>query len=363
MHIPARPHHPVRRFWRRYRALVCFLLGLIALDGAVALQRDRWRRYDPDEYAIKVAACRRAAPDLLVIGGSPVSEGIDPGELAGVHWRGRPLRQAFNLGLPGGTTSEFWHAVRHGVRTPPRLLVYGITASDLNDTRQEPHGPDTLMSWRDLASWVRTRPHSAGWVARHFVCGRLVRLWQLYRHRNAIRLWLADAAERRRPGSFPHAAAEARHNLTYSAELARPDGFAPNPDFRDRRLDEQKAAGLRLERFHFLERYRVGDHLLYLHRLLDWADARGVSVVLVDMPVSADLQDGLHAEAFAIYRAALAEIERQRGVPVLRAHRTAVGLTDADFADFIHLNAHGAARLSSWVREQIDERFGTLAGR
>jgi hypothetical protein len=88
-----------------------------------------------------------------------------------------------------------------------------------------------------------------------------------------------------------------------------------------------------------------------------------VSVVLVDMPVSADLQDGLHAPAFAIYRATLAEIEQRRGVPVLRAHRTTVGLTEADFSDYIHLNARGADRLSTWIRQQIDERFGTLAGR
>jgi hypothetical protein len=71
------------------------------------------------------------------------------------------------------------------------------------------------------------------------------------------------------------------------------------------------------------------------------------------MPVSADLEK-MHAPAFALYRAALAEVERSRGVRVLRATRPAVGLGDDDFADPIHLNAAGAAKLSAWLRNEIE---------
>jgi hypothetical protein len=87
--------------------------------------------------------------------------------------------------------------------------------------------------------------------------------------------------------------------------------------------------------------------------LHDWCDRHGVALVLVDMPVSVDLEETLHPKEFADYRAALAELERTRGLRVLRASRAALGATDDDFADLIHLNAHGTARLTAWLRRQL----------
>jgi hypothetical protein len=359
----ASPSSLVRQLLRRYRVIVYCLVGLAALDGVIASRRPAWQRYDPDDYAARVENCRRSHRDLIIIGGSPVSEGIDPAALDELSWVGGPLVNPFNLGLPGGTMTDFWHALRHGAAGPPRLVVYGITASDLNDSRLEPHGAHSLIGPGDLAVWARTNPRTAGWAVKHFIRGRLAGCWQLYRHRNAIRLWAADQADACWPGVAPDLAAEARRNLAYAADLARPDGYAPNRAFQARRLDHLKAAGWRDDRFHFLNRYRVGEHVRYLHHLLDWATAQRVAVVLVDMPVSADLEHGQHAPAFALYRAALAEVELARGVRVLRASREAVGLGDEHFADLIHLNAAGAGRLSRWLRGQLDGATPAVAGR
>src|SRR5262245_34042233 len=202
----------VRAGCRPYRVAVCFLAGLAVVDILVARQASLWQQFDPDDYAARVANCRRTAHDLVIIGGSPVSEGIDPAVISGVHWHGQPLKDAFNLGLPGGTTTEFWHAIRHGLSAPPRLLVYGITASDINDSRQEPHGARVLIDPSDLASWVRLKPSSAEWAVRHYTNARLASLWQLYRHRNAIRLWAATEADAIWPGCCPEAVREARDN-------------------------------------------------------------------------------------------------------------------------------------------------------
>src|SRR5262249_44067864 len=116
------------------------------------------------------------------------------------------------------------------------------------------------------------------------------------------------------PGPFAEAAAEARAGLRRSAQFRRDDGFAPDPEAQARRFDQLKAAGSLGQPFHFLEDYRLGEHLGYLHRLLDWAAERQVAVVLVDMPVSADLEEWLHPREFARYRAALAELAGRRGV-------------------------------------------------
>ncbi len=343
----------------RFRVVLYLVLGLAAVDAAVAARSRVWRAYDPDEYREKPRACRSRANDLVIVGGSPVCEGLDTARLAGASWRGKTLETAYNLGLSGATTSEVWHAVAHGVGAPPRLLVYGITASDLNDGRDEPEGPRVLMTAGDVAVWLRLRPEAAEWCLRHYTRGRFNRAWSLFHFRNGIRLWAADCVERLRPGTCPEAAEEAREGLRYADALRRPDGYAPRPDFQAGSLVHMRAVGKVPERFPFLEKYRVGGHLRYLHRLLDWAEAGGVDVVLVDMPVSAELERRFEA-AFATYRATLAEVERTRGVTVLRASRAAVGLDDEDFADLIHLNARGADRLSDWVRGHLSEsREGT----
>src|SRR5262245_8880537 len=44
---------------RRWRALVWFVVGLAAVDVAVAFNAPLWRTYDPDDYAARLEVCRR----------------------------------------------------------------------------------------------------------------------------------------------------------------------------------------------------------------------------------------------------------------------------------------------------------------
>ncbi len=343
--------------WRRLRVLLWFIAGLAALDLAVAAQTRRWEAYDPHPYRERLARCREHPWDLVVVGGSPTMCGVDPAVLAGVPWRGAPLATAFNLGLPLGTTTEVCLAVEHALPTPPRLLVYGVTATDLNDARVEPSGPRQIMSAADVARWAATRPASAEWCVRHFLLERASRLWQLNHYRNGIRLWVADRAERLWPGACPDAAAEARKGLAHTAAMRRGWGYSPpSPVTPADRLDALKAAGRMSDYFPFLEGYRIGGgHRAYLLRLLDWAERRRVPVVLLDLPVPADLEERLYPQAFAAYRRVLGEVAQSRRVPILPATRAAVGLSDAEFSDLIHLNGNGAARLSAWLRAAIAE--------
>jgi hypothetical protein len=335
----------------RCRVLLWFVAGLAVLDWRVEAQRDLWVQYEPDDYLEKVRAAHDRPWDVLIVGGSPVSEGIDPAVLSGVCWRGTELRRAFNLGLPGGTAAEIWHAARHAVTVPPRLLIYGVAVSDLNDNRLEPHGPAALMDWEDVTEWLRDRRGSGEWMARHWIGERFRRTWALYHYRTAIKYWLADVADRAWPGFAPQAAL-ARRNLAHTAELRRGDGYAPMEWIRTSRLDFWKATGSICDPHDFLDRYRVGEQLAYVHRLLDWAQRRNVSVLLLEMPMAADLES-CRPEAFAIFRAALDTLEREWGVRVLHPGRPTVGLSDADFSDGYHVNGVGAVKLSHWLRSHL----------
>jgi hypothetical protein len=329
------------------------LAGLILLDLLVARKRDVWEAYAPDDYEERVKVCRQREQDLVVVGGSPVAEGFNTPLLRGSILGGATVEHVYNLGLPGGTTSEIWHAAKHGIVGRPKLVVYGITASDLNDNRQEPHGPYALMDWSDWRAWVTDRPANAEWVTRQFIEGRLAHAWQLYRYRNGIRLWAADEVESRWPDSFPEAAAEARIKRDYCEALRRDGGYAPNIGFVTHHYSDFKAMGGRKTSLHFLEGYQLGGHLTYLHKMLDHFGQLGVPVVLLDMPVTDDLEL-MYAPAFEQYRAALTQLERERGVRVLRPDRGAIGIGDRQFADLIHLNYDGAAKLTLWLRAELE---------
>jgi hypothetical protein len=337
-----------------YRLAVYLVLALAAVEGLVAANGRMWRAYDPNPYRERLEGCREQAWDLVVIGGSPAMDGFDPAVLAGLRWQGHTLDRVYNLSLPLATTAEVFHAVEHGLPVPPRLLLYGITATDFHDDRVEPLGPRQLMDLRDVVRWGWSRPGAVLWCARHFVKGRLERLWKLWYYREGIRRWAADQAERCWPGVCPVAAQEARAGLAQSAALCSGHGFLQPIAATGANYDRQKASGAVASRFRFLENYRLG-YLDYLDRLLVWAGRRGVSVALVDLPVPADLEERLYPQVFAAYRAALAEVQRARGVCVLHATRQAVGLTDADFMDQIHLNVSGTARLSAWVRNRLSQ--------
>lgn len=347
--VKALPRRSATTAWlQRHRTVVLFLLGLLILDLTVGRFHGLWQRHSPDDYAGRVQSCAERRRDYVLVGGSPVAEGLNPA-IVGTN--------GFNLGMPGGTTSDFYHAVIHACPAPPRLLVYGITASDINDGRAEPHGPHSLMTWGDLAGWVRTRPETSEWAVRHFLRGKLERVSSLFHYRHAIRMWAAIEAETQWPGSCPETLKEALEEQNYAAGLVTGDGYSPRGGFEHARFTDHKAIGTKGTRFdhlHYLHKYGTGSHLKYLHKLVDWCCENGVELVLVDMPVTADLER-MYAKEFAEFRTRLAEAERDRGLRVLRPTREELGLTDDQFADLIHMNRDGANRLSAWLKPRLPQ--------
>jgi hypothetical protein len=334
----------------RYNVLLYLLIVLAALDVLVGAFRKTWGAYESHHYRIRMADCSSQKWDLVVVGGSPAMYGFDPAILAGANWQGHRLERVYNLGLPLGTAAEICLAVEHALSAPPRLLVYGVSATDFNEDRVEPNGPRELMSLSDVAGWIGGRPEAGLWCLRHYTDAHLTGGWQLFRHRAEIRLWLAEQLENLCPGLCPDVAAEARTRRQTRASLRSGHGYLPAGG----RLDRLKAEGrVSVSSFPFLDRYRIDGYPRYLHLLLDWAERHEVTVILVDLPVPADLDQRLYPQIYGSYRAVLETVAHRRGVRLLRATREAVGLTDADFGDLIHLNASGAARLSTWLRQQL----------
>jgi hypothetical protein len=343
---------------RRFRPVILFVVTLVAFDLVILANRTTWEQHSPDGYTERVTKCASRPRDLVFVGGSTVAEGINPATVGPIGWHGRTLIDHYAVGLSGGTTSDIYFGTVHACPTPPAVLVYGITASDLNDSRHEPHGPHSLMTWADVRDWRATRPDAAEWVTRHYLRGKAEDVWAAYRYRHGIRMWAATAADRVVPGCCPETLAEANRQRQTADWLKHGYGYAPTQWFAHRRYDQMKAGGWEQPPFEYLARYRTGSHLKYLHRLADWCEASGTKLVLIDMPKTADL-DQRHPAEFVEFRQRLKEIERDRGLTVLRASRDATGLGDEHFADLIHLNLSGCERLTGWVRGELD-RLGRL---
>jgi hypothetical protein len=347
-------------FCRRNRTVILFVLFLIAADFGVGLLAPVWDRHSPDDYLIRLTACAERPRDLVFVGGSPVTEGIDPLVIAGARWRGSPLSDAYSIGLRGGTASDYYYAVRRACPGPPRVIVYGATATDLNDSRNEPHGARVFLAPGDVVELARTRPDAAEWVVRHYLQEQFGRLANVYHHRHGIRMWAAVQADALVPGCCPDTVRQATEQRTQADDLMRSGtGYAPLEGYKRARYDQFKAAGLPPAPFAFLNQFQTGSHLKYTYKLAQWCRARGTELIVVDMPVTADLEAKYPAE-FAEYRERLVEFERTHGVTVIRDTRAA-GLTDEHFADLIHLTPAGCRKFSSWLRGRLEVASATTA--
>jgi hypothetical protein len=287
--------------------------------------------------------------------------GIDPRRLTGMTMDDGRCDRVYNLAMPLATTADIYHATIHGLDRPPRLLVYGITATDLNEGRADRIGPEHLMTPLDLAIWCRERPDRAFWALGIYGESRLSKGCHLYRYRDGIRRWAMTQLELNDPSSLTD---EQRFDLGKARmqdhAFRRCAGFLDHPLNPADRLDWQESTGRIPARFSFLDRYRIVTYRRYLDRLIDWSEQHAVPLVLVDLPVPPLLDRQLHPQEYAVYRAMLAEYEQQGRVRVLHADHDRLGLTNADYSDLIHLNVTGSRILSDWLRAKLDHPLPTL---
>lgn len=350
--------HCFRSPLRPYRAPLFALIGFCCLNGVVALHARTWRSYDPRFARDRIRYGRRHTWDLVVVGGSPAMAGINSACLKSLPWHDRLLQRSYNLAIPLATAAEIFHSLEHGLSAPPQLVVYGIAVTDFNDMRVEAMDPEELMEGGDVLRWTRWRRGEAEWCVRRWVGERSVRLFPLYYYREGIRRWAAARAERAWPGFCPEAAHQAAKGLENATGLRRCYDFSPaRPVPPYLRFDLKKAAGELPCRVAPMENYRLDGYLPYLEAIIDWCAEHGADLVLVDIPVPADLER-LYPQALAAYRATLLQMQRRRGLLLMTPTREQVGLTEADFDDMIHLNGDGNARFSDWLRRALSQRGG-----
>lgn len=214
-------------------------------------------------------------------------------------------------------------------RLRPRVLVIGLTSFDLSD---EPPGRTAFFD-----AYVAS-PGGRAALRDESAADRVERALE---DRSEL---LANRVELRDPEQLLDALRGDEPPPDPVVESIDADGYMA---FRNtQQFDERPPGGPGLN----LTSWSLGvDDPLALHRLITTAQADGVRVVLVQLPVTPEyLARHPHPDDYARFESAVAAIAADTGADVLDLDGV-VGTDHTYFADEVHLNARGSAVLTEAV--------------
>ena len=320
------------------------LLGMLALviavEATVVAAADRLASYDGlgVRFAADAATNKASGCDVLALGDSMLKFGFDPGAI-----EARLGLKAYNLAVAGTppplTYALFRRALAAGAR-PKAIVVGPMTLS--GDVRVHIAQLGECVGLGECVELAWSCRDST--VFAKLIAARILPSW---RYRPALNAALCDRV--------PTASASRKRRQIWTS-LRGAELQAPDAPF-DGTLNPTLAAGM------CFRPWRVdGIFERYHRRLIALAQTRGIAVIWVVAPIVPEAQarrDALGLDA--LHTRNIRSIQAQvPGVVVLDARHA--GYVDADFFDSIHLNAQGAAKLSTAVAEAIAERLGQRHG-
>lgn len=339
--VRERPPRHRHRGWGGILPIACALVVLLLAEGAVRAGRsslvepDAWpspelqKKYDQ----IGHLAASRRRPDVVLVGDSMMDAGGDP---AGLRLA-VPEASFYNASLAGNTLPVVadWTTRIVQPRLHPRVVVVGFSSNELNPRVLEPgSGVGAYRGSRVVrAAGGRGSPvdRADAFFREHSL---------LYRYRGSLR----------RP---------------FATRVVDPDVFDPgltadgqNTAFSDRGYLERggpaQAQVVIRGVTAALEGFNVNlENVTILQEMIRAVRRAGARVLLVAMPVTADLIAS-HPRGDTDYQAAMSAFSGA-------AERSGATFVqpgvwpNAVFADPVHLNAAGAARLTAYLAPLVEQ--------
>lgn len=264
--------------------------------------------------------------DVLFLGNSTALSGLDPTTFdeARLHDTGPAAYNGALEGIPASAARTF--AQVYTRRARPDMIIYAVTPQDLN-----PNSP----TGRDVADRVR---HS-GMVAaatQDDAYGQLMH-------------WLVDHSALFRYRPVLHALAVGGGQLAPLPGIYFDErGWVSDK----KRLSEVPPADRArlLNKDGVWDYTPIGEQAVALAGMIADLKQQGIRLVLVNMPVSEGyLANFDHPEDYQHYLTELSQLSKVGDVPLwdMASPHEDVVFEEADFADLIHLNRFGAAKLSA----------------
>ncbi len=330
-------------------ALAVLLLaeGLVRLSHSALATPMIWpapelqKKYDQ----IVARAASRQPTDVVLVGDSMMDAGGDPG---GVGGAGTGVAGGvYNASVAGETlpTIADWTTRVVVPRLHPKVVVVGFSSNELN--------PRLLLPASGVAAYRHSRAvRSAEGIGSPVDrADAFLRHWSLlYRYRTVLRNPFAHVGPQDplQAGIFDPALTAAGQDLAFVSQRYLQTGGTD----RARLVINGVIAALR--------GFRVSpDNLAILKGMLTSLRSQGIQVLLVAMPVTADLVS-FHPAGTTDYQAALASF-----VSVAQASDAGIAVPGvwptSEFADPVHLNGAGTVHFSKYLAPLVRHALA-LAG-
>jgi hypothetical protein len=319
---------------RRRLVAVPLVVALVVLVLAEVLVRagashlaapNAWPSPELQKKYDQIVARSHRATDVVLVGDSMLDAAGDP---VGLRAAGSPL-SVYNASIAGETlpTIAQWTERVVVPRLHPKLVVVGFSSNELN--------PAVLAPISGFAAYRRSRAVQAASGTGDIVDRADAFLRQrsyLYRYRDALRHPLGNPAP---AGVFDPALTAAGHDLNFVNQGYLSGGLAHA---------KSVVTGILAT----LAGFRVGpDNVAILQTMLSSLRRQGIAVLLVAMPVTADLIS-LFPGGGPTYRGAITAfgaVARGAGAGFVVPGVWPTNL----FADPVHLNGVGTAQFSAYL--------------
>ncbi|MDB5082742.1 MAG: hypothetical protein JWP00_4666 [Chloroflexi bacterium] len=348
--LPSTPIKYIKQQARRFRALLLALAVLTGLNlGVTALEPFFFSLVYGNDNAVPAKISffqQKSNIDILFMGTSRPLSGFNPTLVEEELSNSLGLKlNSFNLGIAGAGFDLNYAILKNYIPEDkkPRFIVYGITERELLD-KNSPYRSSTLPYYS-----VFQRPDDFELFAgdsfenkANFVASQV---FPLYRDQKLILNGLNLLFNPDNPA------------LSNNKPLLQPDyqasGFYPIEN-----LPETKASRIehaRTEYETFLPTASVeAVETVFLEKFVNLAKARGIQVILVNMPVTNQHKSWWHNEAnVQKYCDVVQEFARAHKLPLLNLYcKHEAVYTEALFDDTHHLNLAGAKVLSQQIARE-----------
>ncbi|HMA37108.1 MAG TPA: hypothetical protein VKY74_21815 [Chloroflexia bacterium] len=320
--------------------LVLLLAGVDALVVAAVEPLALADRHAKDATPVRRLALYHQAPrpDVLLLGSSRVQAGLSPSLLMNrvqATLGRRP--QILNLGLAGGTPQANYWLLKNAITADkqPALIIYGTSEYEFN-----PYSPLLPDNYADelatLADYGQAFPDPLARIDAQLAY-LLGRPWHLVRYRGTLHDTLGDLVAPDDP----------------AAPVDDAYGFLPL-NHQMTAIDVRQMRATYLGPRGYLRDYTVqGYQATRFEQLLALAQARGIRVAVINMPITTVHEHFLAPADYAAYRTYLQTTTARYGVPFVDYNNHALWQEPGDFADTHHLNRVGAKKLSQLVSTDV----------
>jgi len=297
-------------------------------------------------YEVKHTVDAFGAADISFVGSSRGRESVVMPLLSELlNPEGTPNHSVANYSCPGSSAADIHRTVKHLLDSddPPELLIYFLTPRVLRGNSHSVQRAEVFGIFPDKfgdrpGGWLMTLTEEPVWRFRN----RLGELFRLFRHRYFFRNTFTSAVRRR-------GATQPMQGGYTIWQRYVPNRSLVNTPISDRQIRNYVNAALDENGNYVLSDARIES----LRKTLELTRERGVRTILVETPISPDLQRHLPDGVTDGFMEIIDSVRTELGVEFVSVEQLGVEIGRENFREQSHLNRSGGDIMTRAIAERI----------